>query len=99
MNILSVSKENGEAVIRIRSDELVLLEDSLCLAEKQLEISKRLEAYYELQYAIRIAMDLSSYGYVDERSFDRLAECRNKVKAIEDVFSQSTKVRDSLKTI
>ena len=80
MNILSVSKEEGKAVIRFGSDELVLLEDSLCLAEKQLETSKRLKTLYELQYGIRIAMDLSRYGHVDEWSFDRLAECRNKAK-------------------
>lgn len=80
MKILSVSKDKGEAVILFKSDELVSLENSLCLAEKSLEGSKELKTYCKLQYGIRIASDLSRYGHVDEWSFDRLVECWNKIK-------------------
>ena len=79
MNILSVSKEKNEAVVRLTSDDLVKLSNVLYHAPD----SDKNDIYYKLYGDVMLARDLSQYGHIDGFCFDRIATCRKKLKEIE----------------
>ena len=79
MNILSVSKEKNEAVVRLTSDDLVKLSNVLYHAPD----SDKNDIYYKLYGDVMLARDLSQYGNIDGFCFDRIATCRKKLKEIE----------------
>ena len=76
MNILSVSKQNNEAVIRLDSSELVRLCNVLYQAQEDYNDN----LHYKLSGDLMIARDLSQYGHIDGFCFDSIAKCRSKIK-------------------
>lgn len=78
MNILNVSKKDNEVVVRLSSDELVKLSNVLYHAPD----SDKNDIYYKLYGNVMLARDLSQYGHIDEFCFERIAECRKKIKGI-----------------
>lgn len=82
MDILSISKEKGKAVIQFNSPEVVELCNALYEAEK---VSDRCcNTFYELLYGLMITMDLSQYGHIDSFRLDRMVECRDRIKGDKD---------------
>lgn len=75
MNILSISKKDNEAIVRLSSDELVRLGNIFyCVPD-----DKKDNTYYALYSEIMLARDLSQYGHIDGFCFERIAECRSKL--------------------
>lgn len=81
MNILSVSKKENEAVVRLTSDELVKLSNVLYHAPD----SDKNDIYYKLYGDVMLARDLSQYGHIDEFCFGRIAKCRENLKRKKEV--------------
>jgi hypothetical protein len=75
MNILSISKKDKEAVVRLSSDELVKLSNVLYNAPDE----DRNDIYYKLYGDIMLARDLSQYGHIDAFCFERISKCREKL--------------------
>ena len=76
MNILNISKKDNEAIVRLSSDELVKLGNILFHAP----YTDKDNLYYKLYGEIMLARDLSQYGHIDAFCFERIAECREKLK-------------------
>lgn len=76
MNILSVSRKENEAVVKLSSDELVKLSNVLYHAP---DCDKN-DIYYKLYGDVMLARDLSQYGHIDGFCFERIAKCREKLK-------------------
>lgn len=76
MNILSVSKVENEAVIRLDSNELVALCNVLYHKTKDSDAN---EAIYRMYDALMLARDLSQYGHIDGHCLDSIIKCRNKI--------------------
>lgn len=81
MNILSVSREKNEAVIRLDSDELVALCNVL-YRETRVNIPKAI--IYKLYGDLMIARDLSQYGHIDAFCYEKIGECREKIKELSE---------------
>ena len=79
MDILSISKKENEAVIRLDSTELVTLCNVLYQATKDDNTNVTV---YQLYGNLMIARDLSQYGHIDGFCFDNIAKCREKAKAL-----------------
>ena len=82
MNILSVSKEKNEAVIQLSSDELVSLCNVLYQATK---IDNAKAIIYQLYGNLMIARDLSQYGHIDAFCYEKIGECREKVRQLNEI--------------
>lgn len=80
MNILSVSKEKNEAVIRLDSSELVALCNVLYRATKD-DNTKGI--IYRMYDTLMFARDLSQYGHIDGHCLDSIIKCREKIKELE----------------
>lgn len=78
MNIISVSKEKNEAIIRLDSAELV----ELCNVLYHAQGDNKKKTFYQLYGNMMLARDLSQYGNIDAFSFERIAQCREKVKEL-----------------
>ena len=76
MEMLSISKKDNEAIVRLSSDELVKLSNVLYHAPD----SDRNKLFYKLYGEVMIARDLSQYGHIDGFCFEKIIECRNKLK-------------------
>lgn len=76
MNILNVSKNERKAVVSLSSDELVKLANVLYNAPDR----DKTNLYYKLYSEIMLARDLSQYGHIDGFCFEKIAECRKKLK-------------------
>ena len=79
MNILSVSKEHNEAVVRLDSTELNVLCNVLYRAAKDNKIK---EVGYLLYSNLMMARDLSQYGHIDAFCLDRIIKCREKAQEL-----------------
>ena len=75
MNIQSISKKDKEVVVTLNADELVRLCNVLYLQEKYDD-----NLHYKLYGNLMIARDLCQYGHIDNFCFERIAECRSKIK-------------------
>ena len=75
MNILNISKKDKEVVVALDADELVRLCNVLYTQEKYDD-----NLHYKLYGNLMMARDLCQYGHIDSFCFDRIAECRNKIK-------------------
>ena len=75
MQILNISYDKKEAIIRLDSDELVRLCNVLYAQEKYND-----NLHHKLYGELMIARDLCQYGHIDGFCFDRIAECRSKIK-------------------
>ena len=75
MNILNISKDKGEVVVKLTSDELVKLANVLYNAPD----GDKNNLYYKLYSEIMLARDLSQYGHIDGFCFEKIAECRRKL--------------------
>lgn len=75
MNILNISKNEKEAIVRLSSDELVKLANVLYHAPNEDKNS----LYYKLYGEIMLTKDLSQYGHIDGFCFGIIAECREKI--------------------
>lgn len=80
MTILSVSKANKDAVIRLDSDELVALCNSLYGATKGDNVKAII---YKMYADFIMARDLSQYGHIDAFSLDNIVNCRERAKFVE----------------
>lgn len=76
MEILNISKKDCEAIVRLSSDELVKLANVLYHAPD----ADKNNLYYKLYGEIMLVRDLSQYGHVDGFCFEKIAECREKLK-------------------
>jgi hypothetical protein len=81
MNILSVSKEKNEAVIRLDSSELV----ELCNVLYKAQSEEKKQRFYNLYGNMMMVRDLSQYGHVDAFCFERIAECRKKIEQLNEI--------------
>lgn len=79
MNILSVSKEKNEAIIKLDSNELVELCNVLHQAQK---IEDKRKIFYLIWGNMMMARDLSQYGHIDNFCFEKIAQCREKIKQL-----------------
>lgn len=77
MDILSISKDKNESLIRLDSTELVALCNVLYQATKNNNANATV---YQLYGNLMIARDLSQYGHIDGFCFDNIAKCREKAK-------------------
>ena len=79
MNILSISKIENEAVIKLDSNELVALCNILYHKTKDADAH---EIVYRMYDTLMFARDLSQYGHIDGHCLDSIVKCRNKIKEI-----------------
>ena len=79
MDILSISKDKNESIIKLDSTELVTLCNVLYQATKD---DNTKETVYQLYGNLMIARDLSQYGHIDEFCFNNIVKCRETVKAL-----------------
>ena len=77
MNILSISKEKREAVIKLDSDELVALCNLLYKATKEEDVKAII---YKMLGSLMIARDLSQYGNLDAFCLSSIIKCREKME-------------------
>lgn len=75
MDILSISKKEKEAVVRLSSDELVKLANVLYHAKD----SDKNNLYYKLYGEVMLARDLSQYGHIDGYCLAKIVECRESI--------------------
>ena len=83
MNILSVSKEKNEAVIRLDSSELVALCNVLYHSTK---VDNTREIIYQMYDGLMLARDLSQYGHIDAFCLDSIIKCREKIEELKGEF-------------
>lgn len=81
MTILSVSKEKSEAVVKLNSDELVALCNVLYQATKAENVKSII---YQLYGNMMIARDLSQYGHIDAFCYEKIGECREKARQLDE---------------
>ena len=81
MNILSVSKEKNEAVIRLNSNELV----ELCNVLYKAQSEDKKKIFYLIWGNMMMARDLSQYGHIDDFCFEKIAQCREKIKQLSQI--------------
>lgn len=81
MTILSVNKQNNDAVIKLNSDELV----ELCNVLHKAKDTNRHAIFYKMYGNMMLARDLSQYGSVDAFSFEKIAQCRAKASELSKV--------------
>lgn len=79
MNILSVSKEKNEAVIKLDSNELV----ELCNVLYKAQSEDKKKIFYLIWGDMMMARDLSQYGHIDAFCFEKIAKCREKIKQLD----------------
>ena len=82
MNILSVSKTENEAVIRLDSTELVALCNVLYQATKDDNVKA---IVYQLYDNLMIARDLSQYGHIDGFCLNSIIKCREKIQELKSM--------------
>ena len=75
MEIMNISKEDKEVVLTLNADELVRLCNVLYAQEKYDD-----NLHHKLYGDLMIARDLCQYGDIDDFCFERIAECRSKIK-------------------
>lgn len=75
MEIMNISKKDKEVVLTLNTDELVRLCNVLYAQEKYDD-----NLHYKLYGDLMIARDLCQYGHIDGFCFERIAECRSKIK-------------------
>lgn len=75
MEIMNISKEDKEVVLTLNADELVRLCNVLYAQEKYDD-----NLHHKLYGDLMIARDLCQYGHIDGFCFERIAECRSKIK-------------------
>lgn len=76
MEIINISKNENEAIVRLSSDELVKLANVLYHAPD----SDKNDLYYKLYGEIMLVRDLSQYGHIDGFCFEKISDCREKLK-------------------
>ncbi len=79
MNILSISKEENEAVVRLDSNELVALCNVLYQTTKD---GSAKEIIYRVYDTLMLARDLSQYGHIDSFCLDNIIKCRKKIEEL-----------------
>ena len=75
MEIMNISKEDKEVVLTLNADELVRLCNVLYVQKKYDD-----NLHHKLYGDLMIARDLCQYGHIDGFCFERIAECRSKIK-------------------
>ena len=80
MQILNLSKEDDEAIIRLDATELTTLCNSLYYCRKEM---LKNEIYHKIFGDLLVARNLLSYGHIDDFAFDRIARQRQYLRKIE----------------
>ena len=80
MQILNLSKEDGEAIIRLDATELTTLCNALYYCRKEMVKN---ETYHKIYGNLTMARNLASYGHIDDFAFDRIARQRQYLRKIE----------------
>ena len=83
MNILSVSKEKREAVIKLDASELVMLCNVMYHADKD-EYKDRHEDFYRVYNNLMLVRDLSQYGHIDDFCLNSIVKAREKMKELDN---------------
>lgn len=79
MQFLNISKEKQEVVVRLDTNELVVLSNVLYQAKRQMIDN---EVYHKIYSDIILARNLASYGQIDEHVLDVMSTQRRYVKKI-----------------
>lgn len=80
MQILNISKEDGEAIIRLDATELTTLCNALYYCRKEMVKS---ESYHKIYGDLTMARNLASYGHIDDFAFKNIANQRRYVRKME----------------
>jgi hypothetical protein len=76
MNILSISKDNREAVVLLSSGEL----NAICNALYKAPEYQKDNPFYKLYSDMMIARDISQYGHIDNFCLEKVLECREHIQ-------------------
>ena len=77
MQILNLSKEDSEAVIRLNATELTTLCNALYYCRKEMVSD---ETYHKIYGDFTMARNLASYGHIDDFAFKNIANQRRYVR-------------------
>lgn len=80
MQILNISKEDNEAVIRLNATELTTLCNTLYYCRKEMVKN---ETYHKIYADFAIARNLASYGHIDDFAFKNIANQRRYIRKAE----------------
>ena len=76
MNVLRISEEEGNVVVKLTVDDLIFICDELQLHAVSATMKEN-ENSIELYSNMRIARDLCLYGHVDNACLQNVVKCRN----------------------
>lgn len=80
MQILNISKEDSEAIIKLDATELTTLCNALYYCRKEMVKNT---TYHKIFGDLTIARNLSSYGHIDDFAFKKIANQRRYVRKME----------------
>lgn len=79
MEVLRIDKTTQEVIVTLNSSELIELSNIFYEAQKEKDVKAR---FYALYADLIMCKDLCQYGHIDAFSFERMLECREKVKQL-----------------
>lgn len=79
MQILNLSKEDGEAIIRLDTTELTTLCNALYYCRKEMVKN---ETYHKIYGDLTMARNFASYGRIDDFAFNVVEKQRRYLKKI-----------------
>lgn len=74
MNVLRISEEEGNVVVKLTADDLTFICNELYAVSSTM---KENENFIELYSNMMIARDLCLYGHVDNACLQKVVKCRN----------------------
>ena len=80
MQILNISKEDSEAVIRLNATELMTLCNALYYCRKEMVNDG---TYHKIYADFTMTRNLASYGHIDDFAFKIIANQRRYVRKME----------------
>lgn len=80
MQILNLSKEDGEAIIRLDATELTTLCNALYCCRKEMVKN---ETYHKIYGDLTLARNFASYGHIDDFAFNVVEKQRRYLRKIE----------------
>lgn len=85
MDILNISKEKGEATVKLTADELV----KLCNALYDIKEEQKDTTYWNLYNELMIACDLCQHGHIDNFCFSQIVKCREHLTVAKNSKKES----------
>lgn len=88
MDVITISKEKEEAVVKLRADELV----KLCNALDIINEEQKDGTYWNLYNELMIARDLCQYGHIDNFCFSQIVKCREHLTQKKNLIKRKREV-------